>query len=256
MARVLVVDDEPDIAKLVRITLEMDGHEVTVASDGQSALDLVDENAYDAVLLDLTMPGMDGFDVLTALKSDPEPSTASIPVILLTARSDQMDRIRGGIEGAAFYLTKPFSGSDLRAHLGRALQDGAEPELRRAAQRAALEQLARIERAELQGGEDVLEGQARPRLTRLDHPPEPRRTAPGPAQIDAEAVASLSDKQRELLRVVRQTPTVQQAAAELGVSRSNVYASLRRIARRLSVPSVPELVSVARQGAVPGLAES
>jgi CheY-like chemotaxis protein len=194
----------------------------------------------------VTMPGMDGYEVLTALKSDPEPSISSIPVIMLTARTSEMDRIRGGIEGAVFYITKPFAGSDLRSHLGRALVAGAEPEQRRAAQRTALEQLARLERG-VQADDDV--GRARPRLSRLDRPHSP---PPPPARptIDAGAVEALSDKQKELLAAVRDTPTVQEAAERLRVSRSNVYASLRRIARRLLVPSVPELVALARQGAV------
>ncbi len=246
MARVLVVDDEPDICTLVRITLEGAGHEVTVAGDGALALSLVDEGAFDAVILDVTMPGMDGFEVLTALKSDPEPSVSSIPVIMLTARTGDMDRIRGGIEGAVFYLTKPFAGSDLRSHLGRALVEGVEPEQRRAAQRAALEHLARLERG-AQAEDDAR--RAHPRLSRLD-----RRTSPAPVAVvpavDAAAVEALSDKQKELLGAVRDTPTVQEAAERLGVSRSNVYASLRRIARRRDVPSVPELVSLARRGVV------
>ena len=246
MARVLVVDDEPDICMLVRVTLEGDGHEVSVAGDGETALAMVDEGSFDAVILDVTMPGMDGYDVLTALKSDPEPSVSSIPVIMLTARTNDLDRIRGGIEGAVFYITKPFAGTDLRSHLGRALVEGAEPEQRRAAQRAALEHLARLERG-AQAEEDVR--RARPRLSRLDRPPTPAPVSVTPT-IDAAAVEALSDKQKELLAAVRDTPTVQEAADRLNVSRSNVYASLRRIARRLSVPSVPELVALARRGIV------
>ena len=241
-----MVDDEPDICMLVRVTLEGDGHEVSVAGDGETALAMVDEGAFDAVILDVTMPGMDGYDVLTALKSDPEPSVSSIPVIMLTARTNDMDRIRGGIEGAVFYITKPFAGSDLRSHLGRALVEGAEPEQRRAAQRAALEHLARLERG-AQAEEDAR--RARPRLSRLDRPPTPP-PVPATPVIDAAAVEALSDKQKELLAAVRDTPTVQEAAERLNVSRSNVYASLRRIARRLSVPSVPELVAMARRGIV------
>jgi DNA-binding response OmpR family regulator/DNA-binding CsgD family transcriptional regulator len=246
MARVLVVDDEPDICMLVRVTLEGDGHEVSVAGDGETALAMVDEGSFDAVILDVTMPGMDGYDVLTALKSDPEPSVSSIPVIMLTARTNDMDRIRGGIEGAVFYITKPFAGTDLRSHLGRALVEGAEPEQRRAAQRAALEHLARLERG-AQADEDAR--RAHPRLSRLDRPPTPPPVSATPT-IDAAAVEALSDKQKELLAAVRDTPTVQEAAERLSVSRSNVYASLRRIARRLSVPSVPELVALARRGVV------
>lgn len=246
MARVLVVDDEPDIGTLVRVTLEADDHEVSVAYSGEQALEMVDEGAFDAVILDVMMPGMDGFEVLTAIKSDPEASIASIPVIMLTARAGEMDRIRGSIEGAVFYMTKPFSGTDLRAHLGRALVEGFEPEARRSAQRAALEQLARLERG-AQAGEDPK--RARPRLSRLDRRPLPPKAPPAPS-VDSGAVAALSDKQKELLVAVRDTPTVQEAADRLSVSRSNVYASLRRIARRLAVPSVPELVTLTRQGVV------
>ena len=247
MASILVVDDEPDIATLVRVSLETDGHTVAVATDGQTALEMVDEGAYDAVILDVTMPGMDGFEVLTALKSDPEPTIASIPVIMLTARTSEMDRIRGGIEGAVFYITKPFSGSDLRAHLGRALAAGSELDQRRAAQRAALAQLARLEK----GSDDEPGGEreARPRLSRLERPPTPAEPRSAPT-VDVAAVDSLSDKQKELLGAIRDTATVLEAAERLGVSRSNVYASLRRIARRLGVPSVPELVALTRQGAV------
>ena len=247
MARVLVVDDDPDIAKLVDMTLGAEGHDVVVANDGDRALALVGAGGFDAMILDLTMPGMDGFEVLTAMKADADPSVSSVPVILLTASGSPLDRIRGGIEGALFYLTKPFSSSDLQAHLGRALHAGAEGDQRRAAQRAALEQLARLEK----GLEGAPQASPRPRLTRLDRPPERVPVAQDPPSLDDRAYSSLSVKQRQLLSVVAVTPTVQGAAERLGVSRSNVYASLRRIARRLSVPSVPELVSLARAGGVP-----
>jgi CheY-like chemotaxis protein/DNA-binding CsgD family transcriptional regulator len=248
MAHILVVDDEPDIAMLVRVTLEANGHAVSVAGDGATALRMVDEGAYDAVILDVTMPGMDGFEVLTALKSDPEPTVSSIPVIMLTARTGELDRIKGGIEGAVRYMTKPFAGAELQAHLDAALVAGQEPEQRRAAQRAALEHLARLERGD---GAASREGMARPRLSRLGRPPEPPAAPAAPA-VDPGAVDALSDKQRELLGAVRDTPTVQEAAERLRVSRSNVYASLRRIARRLAVPSVPELVTLTRSGVVLG----
>jgi CheY-like chemotaxis protein len=246
MARILVVDDEPDIGVLVKMTLEGEGHQVSVAADGEAALALVDGEAFDAVILDVTMPGMDGFEVLTAIKSDPEPSISSIPVIMLTARTADLDRIRGGIEGAVAYMTKPFTGAELRDQLNQALVEGSEPSARRAAQRAALEHLARIER----GGAEADQGRARPRLSRLDRPPAPPVRPPASPTVDPEAVAALSAKQKELLCMVRDTRTVQEAAERLHVSRSNVYASLRRIARRLAVPSVPELVAMSRQGLV------
>jgi DNA-binding CsgD family transcriptional regulator len=92
---------------------------------------------------------------------------------------------------------------------------------------------------------------ARPHLTRLERSPDPEPPRPVAAGIAADKVESLSDKQRELLRMVSSTPTVSEAAERLSVSRSNVYASLRRIARKLEVRSVPELVTMVRGGALP-----
>ena len=247
MAQVLVVDDEADIRELVRINLELDGHAVDVAVDGKDALRRLREAPPDIVILDVMMPGMDGWQVLTEVKSDPDPALSGVPVIMLTARSDDVDRIRGGIEGAVRYITKPFSLSDLRREVHEAL--GGEPESvqRRRAQNEALEHLARMERGAA-ADQGVM---ARPRLTRLDRPVDIRPQPAAPSPIGKEAVASLSDKQRELLTAVGTAPTVRAAATELGVSRSNVYASLRRIARKLGVSSVPTLVELARQGAVP-----
>src|SRR5688572_6245026 len=99
MASVLVVDDEEDIRELVRINLELDGHAVTTVPDGQAALDHVQSQAPDVIVLDVMMPGMDGWAVLAKMKSA-GPEVATIPVLMLTARTDDMDRLRGGIEGA------------------------------------------------------------------------------------------------------------------------------------------------------------
>jgi two-component system response regulator VicR len=248
VGKVLTVDDEPDILELVRLTLRTGGHEVVTAESGPEALERVQKEHFDVIVLDLTMPGMDGFEVLSTLKSDTDEAVSSIPVILLTARTGQLDRIRGGIEGALHYLTKPFTPQELQQQVAKVLREGPEPQRRREAQRAALEELARMEK-----GGPSFPGAARPRLTRLDRPASLSR---GPATprypaISVDAVAALSIKQRELLAAVRACPTVQEAASRLSVSRSNVYASLRRIARRLSVTGAPELVSLIRQGAIP-----
>lgn len=245
MSVVLVVDDEADIRELVRLNLELDGHDVILAADGNEAVEYAVGEHPDVVVLDVMMPEKDGWIVLAEMKSSIDPLIAHIPVIMLTARADDLDRIRGSIEGAIRYLTKPFSPTELRDEVRAALQ-GDEPEKRRKAQTDALEQLARLE----SGRSEPAAGSARtprPHLTRLErtHEPEPVRTAPG---INPEKLASLSDKQRELLEMVSGTPTVSEAADRLEVSRSNVYASLRRIARKLDVRSVPELVTLARAG--------
>lgn len=244
MARVLVVDDEAVIRRLVRLTLEQDGHVVTEASDGVEALEAVGPQAPDVMVLDLTMPHLDGWEVLGRLKAGAVAGQSEVAVILLTGIDDDVDRIRGGVEGAVRYLTKPFTPEDLRDEVRRVV-DTPEPELRRRAAVDALEQLAARERGDAGAGAPPT---ARPRVARLGGPLEghaPRATA---RRFRVEQVRALSDRQGELLRAVAATPTVLAAAERLGVSRSNVYASLRRIARRLGVPTVSELVVQARQG--------
>jgi DNA-binding NarL/FixJ family response regulator len=168
---------------------------------------------------------------------------------MLTARSDDMDRIRGGIEGALRYVTKPFSPTELRDEVIKAIEGGPEPDQRRRAQTDALEQLARLE-----GGARATAtnsaNSARPHLTKLERPATQSAARPESPALDRQKMSTLSVKQRELLEMVGSTPTVSEAAGRLAVSRSNVYASLRRIARKLDVRTVPELVLIVRGGAL------
>jgi DNA-binding response OmpR family regulator/DNA-binding CsgD family transcriptional regulator len=248
MSTVLVVDDEADIRELVRLNLELDGHDVILAADGNEAIEFAVGEHPDCVILDVMMPEKDGWEVLAEMKASVDPVIAEIPVIMLTARADDLDRIRGSIEGAIRYLTKPFAPNELRDEVRAALTGDPEPMKRRRAQTDALEQLARLESGT---AEPVGARAARPHLTRLEraHDPEPARPAAG--GLPTEKLAALSDKQRELLHKVSTTPTVSMAAEQLAVSRSNVYASLRRIARKLDVRSVPELVTLVRAGGLP-----
>ena len=248
MATVLVVDDEADIRELIRLNLELDGHEVIAAANGVEGLEYAVGEHPDVVVLDVMMPEMNGWETLSQMKASSDPVIAHIPVIMLTARADDLDRIRGGIEGAIRYLTKPFSPSELRAEVTDALTGDPEPLKRRKAQTEALEQLARIESGTSEPPDRTA---ARPHLTRLERAPDPEPAARGVAPVGDDKVATLSEKQRELLSTVGSTPTVSEAADRLQVSRSNVYASLRRIARKLDVRSVPELVTMARSGAIP-----
>ncbi|MDT7615358.1 MAG: Bacterial regulatory protein luxR family, partial [Pseudonocardiales bacterium] len=139
----------------------------------------------------------------------------------------------------------PFQVGQLRQMVRDALESD-EPELvtRRRAQQSALEQLARIERGDQREQQGA--SAPRPHLTRLETTPVSPR--PRASQVTPAALATLSDKQVQLLAAVAGASTVRDAAAGLEVSRSNVYASLRRIARKLGVRSVPELVSLARAG--------
>ena len=111
MARVLVIDDEPDVLMLCRVNLERAGHEVFVAEGGAEGMALARSERPDVIVLDLMMPLMDGFDVLEELTLDD--ATREVPVLILTARARVLDKVRGWRAGAWGYLTKPFAPSSL-----------------------------------------------------------------------------------------------------------------------------------------------
>ena len=117
---VLVVDDTEANRTLLREILELDGHRVAVASDGPEALRRVEEEAPDLVLLDVSMPGMDGMEVCRRLRADP--ASESLPVILVTALADRAHRLDGIAAGANDYLTKPIDRPDLLLRVRNALR--------------------------------------------------------------------------------------------------------------------------------------
>ena len=102
--RVLVVDDEKLIVKGIRFSLEQDGMEVDCAYDGEEALKLAEENAYDMILLDVMLPKMTGFEVCQQIRG-----FSNVPIVMLTAKGDDMDKILGLDYGADDYITKPFN---------------------------------------------------------------------------------------------------------------------------------------------------
>jgi DNA-binding response OmpR family regulator len=104
--RILVIDDEPSIRLLTRVNLGASGIEVLEASDGQAGVELARREHPDLVLLDVMMPGVDGWDVARQLGDDE--ATAEIPIVFLTARAEQADRVQGGELGGVAYLLKPF----------------------------------------------------------------------------------------------------------------------------------------------------
>jgi DNA-binding response OmpR family regulator len=116
---VLVVDDEQDILDLVRFRLEHDGYRVITASDGEAGLSLARAERPDLCVLDVMMPKLSGLEVLAHLRDDP--STASMRVILLTARGQDADVDRGFELGAHDYVTKPFSPKELRRRVNAQL---------------------------------------------------------------------------------------------------------------------------------------
>ena len=130
--RVLVIDDEPPIRLLCRVNLEAEGMEVLEAPDGLGGVELAREKRPDVILLDVMMPGLDGWRVAEELLDDER--TRSIPIIFLTARAELRDRARGLDLGGIDYVTKPFNPVDLaplvRDLLGR-VDRGEREELRR-----------------------------------------------------------------------------------------------------------------------------
>lgn len=119
MTTVLVVDDTPDMAILMKRACQDQGHEVLIAEDGPSALDIAAREMPDTILLDIMMPRMSGIEVLQRLKSDAD--TRAIPVILVTAKGEDGDVIAGLNEGAHDYVAKPFNRGVLAARVGAAV---------------------------------------------------------------------------------------------------------------------------------------
>ena len=109
--RILVVDDEPEIVALVAYHLGKAGYRLSTAATGQDALEAARRERFSLIVLDLMLPGMSGFDVLEALRSDD--ATRDVAVLMLTARREEPDRVRGLSLGADDYLTKPFSPAEL-----------------------------------------------------------------------------------------------------------------------------------------------
>ena len=110
--KVLVVDDEKLIVKGIRFSLEQDGMEVTCAYDGEEALRLAQENKFDMILLDIMLPKMDGFEVCQAIRE-----FSNMPIVMLTAKGDEMDKILGLEYGADDYITKPFNILEVKARI-------------------------------------------------------------------------------------------------------------------------------------------
>ena len=110
--KILVVDDEKVLVKATRFNLEIDGYEVDAAYDGEEALRLVRENSYDAILLDLMLPKVDGLEVCRQIRE-----FSNVPVIMLTAKTGDTDKLIGFEYGADDYITKPFSLMELKARI-------------------------------------------------------------------------------------------------------------------------------------------
>ena len=123
-AKILVVDDEKDILELVSYNLRKEGFDVVTSLNGEDALQLVKKDKYDLIILDLMLPGIQGMEFCKMLKHSDE--TAGIPVIMLTAKSEEMDKVLGLEMGADDYITKPFSPREFVARVKAVLRRTGE----------------------------------------------------------------------------------------------------------------------------------
>ena len=127
MAKVLIVEDDPHTRELVRVYLDREGHDVLTAENGIDGLRAARKDAPDIILLDLMLPGMDGRDVCQSLREE-----SDVPIVMLTARVQEGDRLEGFDLGADDYITKPFSPREvvarIRAVLRRAARDRQDDE--------------------------------------------------------------------------------------------------------------------------------
>ncbi|KKM10571.1 transcriptional regulator [Clostridiales bacterium PH28_bin88] len=175
MGKILVVDDEESIVELVKFNLEKEGHHVLAASDGNAALELAESENPDVIVLDVMLPGRDGFEVCRLLHS--REATAGIPVIMLTAKGEEFDKVLGLELGADDYVTKPFSPRELAARVKACIR-----------RRAAVTQpVARDTAGEMRAGELVM----RPEHYQVFLHGQPVELAP---------------KEFELLRILMQNP--------------------------------------------------
>ena len=126
---VLIVDDEEDIQELVKLSLQREGYEVLTVATGDNALVVARSRQPSLIILDLLLPGLAGLDVCKILKADPK--TQAIPIIILSAKSEESDIVAGLELGADDYITKPFSAKVLVARVRRALRKEAEQSLDR-----------------------------------------------------------------------------------------------------------------------------
>ena len=124
MVKILMVEDEPNIARFVELELSHEGYEVIKAEDGREGLKLAEEGGADLMLLDIMLPGLNGLEVLRRLRR-----TSALPVIMLTARDAVMDKVTGLDMGADDYITKPFSIEELLARIRSALRKKSQQTL-------------------------------------------------------------------------------------------------------------------------------
>lgn len=222
----MVIDDSEPNRRATVAVLERSGHGVVAAAGGEDALRVLQHARPDVVVLDLLMPGVDGWEVLTRLKSAAAGPLADVPVIVLTGVATVENSTLARFAGAVACLSKPVTPARLLDEVDRALHTGAEHQKRRHAQFDALRELARHQ-------------------TRATH----RLSAaePAPRSRPSGAIVALTDRQHEVVDALSRHATMRGAARELLMSDSRISAVLRRIAWKLDMPPSELLASLRRR---------
>jgi len=127
--RILIVEDDKHISKLVKFNLEKANYDCAIAATGEKALEALDDRAVDLIILDIMLPGMDGFEICRAIKE--KEKLKSIPIIMLTAKGEEVDRIVGLELGADDYIVKPFSPRELVLRVKAILKRGKVEEAKK-----------------------------------------------------------------------------------------------------------------------------
>ncbi|MBI5199690.1 MAG: response regulator transcription factor [Nitrospirae bacterium] len=136
--RILIVDDEADLVELVSYNLKREGFIIDTASDGESALKKIKREGYNLLVLDLMLPGLQGLELCRIIRNDPK--TVGLPIIMLTAKGEEVDKILGLEIGADDYITKPFSPRELIARVKAVLRrSGEKPVIEKILRKGGLE---------------------------------------------------------------------------------------------------------------------
>jgi DNA-binding response OmpR family regulator len=166
MARIVIIEDEPDLAMGLRDNLEFEHHAVLHAPTGEDGLRLVTQQATDLVLLDLMLPGIDGFEVCRRLRAH----GYTMPILILSARSQEIDKVRGLELGADDYITKPFSLRELLARVHAALRRASQqPDASRARFKIGERQVDLVRQVVSGGAEELPLGYYESEILRMLH---------------------------------------------------------------------------------------
>src|SRR5579863_5589398 len=125
MAKVLVIDDDAGLRQMVKLMLEREGHQALLAENGETGIEIALKEVPDVAIVDLMMPGLSGYDVTRQLRADPR--TSRMPIMILTARSQPMDKQMAASAGANTFMSKPVSSRQLSEHLAELFASGGIP---------------------------------------------------------------------------------------------------------------------------------